>query len=41
MLVFGAIDFAAAVARIGKYLGYRVTVCDARPIFATEKRLSG
>ena len=38
MLVFGAIDFAAAVARIGKYLGYRVTVCDARPIFATEKR---
>jgi xanthine dehydrogenase accessory factor len=38
MLVFGAIDFAAAVARIGKYLGYRVTVCDARPVFATDKR---
>src|SRR3954471_1808020 len=38
MLVFGAIDFAAAVARIGRYLGYRVTVCDARPVFATEKR---
>ena len=38
MLVFGAIDFAAAVARIGKYLGYRVTVCDARPVFATPKR---
>jgi xanthine dehydrogenase accessory factor len=38
MLVFGAIDFAAAVARIGKYLGYRVTVCDARPVFATQKR---
>jgi len=38
MLVFGAIDFAGAVARIGKYLGYRVTVCDARPVFATEKR---
>jgi xanthine dehydrogenase accessory factor len=38
MLVFGAIDFAAAVARLGKYLGYRVTVCDARPVFATEKR---
>ena len=38
MLVFGAIDFAAAVARIGVFLGYRVTVCDARPIFATEKR---
>src|SRR5690606_35226408 len=38
MLVFGAIDFAAAVARIGKFLGYHVTVCDARPIFATSKR---
>jgi xanthine dehydrogenase accessory factor len=38
MIVFGAIDFAAAVARIGSFLGYRVTVCDARPIFATDKR---
>lgn len=38
MLVFGAIDFAAAVARIGKFLGYRVTVCDARGVFATSKR---
>ncbi len=38
MLVFGAIDFAAAVARIGKFLGYHVVVCDARPVFATPKR---
>ncbi len=38
MLVFGAIDFAAAVARVGKFLGYRVTVCDARAVFATPKR---
>lgn len=38
MLVFGAIDFAAAVARIGSFLGYRVTVCDARPVFATRSR---
>jgi xanthine dehydrogenase accessory factor len=38
MIVFGAIDFAAAVARVGAFLGYRVTVCDARPVFATEKR---
>ena len=38
MIVFGAIDFAAAVARIGAFLGYRVTVCDARPTFATAKR---
>ncbi len=38
MLVFGAIDFAAAVARVGSFLGYRVTVCDARPVFATRSR---
>ncbi|HWC22510.1 MAG TPA: XdhC/CoxI family protein [Flexivirga sp.] len=38
MLVFGAIDFAAAVAKIGSFLGYRVTVCDARPVFATTSR---
>jgi xanthine dehydrogenase accessory factor len=38
MIVFGAIDFAAAVARIGGFLGYRVTVCDARPVFATKRR---
>lgn len=38
MLVFGAIDFAAAVVRIGTFLGYRVTVCDARPVFATARR---
>ncbi len=38
MLVFGAIDFAAAVARIGSFLGYYVTVCDARPVFATKSR---
>ncbi|MEV8321882.1 XdhC/CoxI family protein [Kitasatospora sp. NPDC056731] len=38
MLVFGAIDFAAAVVRIGRFLDYRVTVCDARPVFATKQR---
>jgi xanthine dehydrogenase accessory factor len=38
MLVFGAIDFAAAMARMGAFLGYRVTVCDARPVFATRSR---
>jgi xanthine dehydrogenase accessory factor len=38
MIVFGAIDFAAAVARVGSFLGYHVTVCDARPTFATRKR---
>ncbi|MET7542242.1 XdhC/CoxI family protein [Streptomyces sp. NPDC005507] len=38
MVVFGAIDFAAAVVRVGKYLGYHVTLCDARPVFATKAR---
>ncbi|AEW97126.1 MULTISPECIES: XdhC family protein [Streptomycetaceae] len=38
MLVFGAIDFAGALVRIGKFLGYRVTLCDARPVFATPAR---
>lgn len=38
MIVFGAIDHAAATARIGSFLGYRVTVCDARPAFATRER---
>ncbi|WP_433125728.1 XdhC family protein [Micromonospora sp. CA-240977] len=38
MIVFGAIDFAAAVARIGAFLGYRVTVCDARGVFTTARR---
>ena len=37
MLVFGAIDFAAALAQQGSFLGYRVTVCDARPVFATRR----
>jgi xanthine dehydrogenase accessory factor len=38
MIVFGAIDFAAAMARMGKFLGFHVTVCDARPVFATRRR---
>ncbi|MFF8415142.1 XdhC family protein [Streptomyces omiyaensis] len=38
MIVFGAIDFASALVRVGKFLGYRVTVCDARPVFATKAR---
>ena len=40
MLVFGAIDFAAAVATMGAFLGYHVTVCDARPVFATKARFA-
>ncbi|MEV7063000.1 XdhC/CoxI family protein [Streptomyces collinus] len=38
MIVFGAIDFAAALVRVGKFLGHHVTVCDARPVFATRTR---
>jgi len=38
MLVFGAIDFASSMARLGVFLGYHVTVCDARPVFATKSR---
>ncbi|WP_329396723.1 XdhC/CoxI family protein [Streptomyces melanogenes] len=38
MIVFGAVDFAAALVRTGTFLGYRVTVCDARPVFATRER---
>lgn len=38
MLIFGAIDFAAALARLGSFLGYHVTVCDARSLFATAAR---
>ncbi|MFJ1808760.1 MULTISPECIES: XdhC family protein [unclassified Streptomyces] len=38
LLVFGAVDFAAALSQAGHFLGYRVTVCDARPVFATPAR---
>ena len=38
MYIFGAIDFSAALCRVGKVLGFRVTVCDAREIFATPRR---
>ncbi|MFF7594914.1 XdhC family protein [Streptomyces mirabilis] len=38
MIVFGAVDFATALVRVGRFLGYHVTVCDARPVFATRVR---
>jgi xanthine dehydrogenase accessory factor len=38
MIIFGAVDFAAALSRMGSFLGYRVTICDARPVFATVDR---
>jgi xanthine dehydrogenase accessory factor len=38
MIIFGAVDFTAALVRAAKVLGYRVVVCDARPVFATKQR---
>lgn len=38
MVIFGAVDFTAALAKVAKILGYRVEVCDARPVFATKAR---
>ncbi len=38
MVIFGAVDFTAALSKVAKVLGYRVTVCDARPVFATRAR---
>src|SRR5439155_15229548 len=38
LIIFGAVDFTAALVRAGKLLGYRVTVCDARAVFATRQR---
>jgi xanthine dehydrogenase accessory factor len=38
MVIFGAVDFTAALLRVAKLLGYQVTVCDARPVFATRQR---
>jgi len=38
MLIFGAVDFTAALVRVAKVMGYRVTVCDAREMFATARR---
>ena len=38
MLIFGAVDFTAALVRVAKVVGYHVTVCDARPVFATGAR---
>jgi xanthine dehydrogenase accessory factor len=38
MIIFGAVDFTAALVRMARAMGFRVTVCDARPAFATKAR---
>ncbi|WP_406002832.1 XdhC family protein [Streptomyces sp. NBC_00829] len=41
LLVFGSNVYAAAVAQAGRFSGFRVTVCDARPVFTTPERFPG
>jgi len=38
LLIFGAVDFTDALARMAKVLGFWVIVCDARATFATSQR---
>ncbi|MGH9304121.1 MAG: XdhC family protein [Acidimicrobiales bacterium] len=38
LIIFGAVDFTAALASVGRLMGFHITVCDARPVFATEAR---
>ena len=38
MVIFGAIDFSAALARLAGEAGYRVTICDARKPFLESSR---
>jgi xanthine dehydrogenase accessory factor len=40
MVIFGAIDFSVAVARLARELGFRVTICDAREPFIRSPRFS-
>lgn len=40
MLIYGAIDFSVAIAKLARELGYRVTICDARAPFAEGKRFA-
>lgn len=39
LIIFGAVAYAESVAALAKLLGYRVIVCDARPVFATPERV--
>jgi xanthine dehydrogenase accessory factor len=38
MLIFGAVDHARALSEAGVFLGFHVTVCDARRVFTTKER---
>jgi xanthine dehydrogenase accessory factor len=41
MLLFGAVDFSSALSDAARLLGYHVTVCDPRPVFADRNRFPG
>ena len=38
MVIFGAVDFTAALARVAKVLGYHEVVCDSSEVFAPRRR---
>jgi len=40
MVIFGAIDFSAEMAKLASEVGYQVTICDARRPFADSPRFS-
>jgi xanthine dehydrogenase accessory factor len=40
-LIFGAMDFSAALSVAATAMGYRVTVCDPRSLFTTPERFPG
>ena len=41
LIVFGAMEFSAALTEAARMLSYRITVCDPRPLFATAARFPG
>jgi xanthine dehydrogenase accessory factor len=40
MIIFGAIDFSAALALLAKRVGYEITICDPRQAFIASKRFA-
>ncbi|WP_187774210.1 XdhC family protein [Lolliginicoccus suaedae] len=41
MLILGSTPHVAAMAEMGRFLGFAVTVCDQRPVFTTQARFPG